>query len=110
MALLASCSDLSKSFSSRTLFSGISVSIAEGDRLGLIGANGSGKSTLLKILAGRVDPDGGEIHLRRNLRIGYMEQDAELPEDQTAQQIVDAAIAGERLDDAERAARISQAL
>ncbi len=110
MALLGSCTNISKSFSSRTLFSGISLSISEGDRIGLIGANGSGKSTLLKILAGRIDPDGGEIHLRRNLRIGYMEQEAELPEDQTAQQIVAAAIAGERLDDAERAARISQAL
>ena len=110
MALLGSCSNLSKSFSSRTLFSGISLTISEGDRIGLIGPNGSGKSTLLKILAGRETSDSGEISLRRNVRIGYMEQEAALPEDQTVQQVLAAAIAGERLDEAERAARISQSL
>ncbi len=110
MALLASCSNISKSFSSRTLFSGISLTISEGDRIGLIGPNGSGKSTLLKILAGLETTDSGEVSLRRNVRIGYMEQDAALPEDQTVHQIVAAAIAGQRLDDAERASRISQSL
>jgi ABC transport system ATP-binding/permease protein len=110
MALLGSCSNLSKSFSSRTLFSGISLTISERDRIGLIGPNGSGKSTLLKILAGRETSDSGEISLRRNLRIGYMEQEASLPEDQTVQQVLETAIAGERLDEAERGARISQSL
>jgi ATP-binding cassette subfamily F protein uup len=110
MALLASCSNLSKSFSSRTLFSGISFTISEGDRIGLIGPNGSGKSTLLKILAGRETSDSGEISLRRNLRIGYMEQEAALPEERTVQEILAATIAGERLDGAERASRISQSL
>jgi ATP-binding cassette subfamily F protein uup len=110
MAPLASCSNISKSFSARTLFSGISLTISEGDRIGLIGPNGSGKSTLLKILGGREAPDSGEISPRRNLRIGYMEQDAALAEDQTVREIVADAITGERLDDAQRAARISQAL
>src|SRR5215472_16691467 len=110
MALLASCSNLSKSFSSRTLFSGISLTISEGDRIGLIGPNGSGKSTLLKILAGRETTDSGEISLRRNLRIGYMEQEAALPEERTVQEILAATIAGERFDEAERASRISQSL
>ena len=100
MALPASCSNLSKSFSSRTLFSGISLTISEGDRIGLIGANGSGKSTLLKILAGREASDSGEISLRRNLRIGYMEQEAALPAERTVQEILGAAIANERLDEA----------
>ncbi len=110
MALLASCSNISKSFSSRTLFSGISLTISEGDRIGLIGSNGSGKTTLLKILAGRETANSGEISLRRNLRIGYMEQDAELPEDQTAQQIVANAVESQHFDAAERASRISQSL
>ena len=110
MAVLASCSNISKSFSSRTLFSGIALTISEGDRIGLIGPNGSGKSTLLKILASRETSDSGEIWLRRNLRIGYMEQDAELHEDQTAQRILEAALANERLDSAERASRVSQSL
>jgi ATP-binding cassette subfamily F protein uup len=110
MALLASCSELSKTFSSRTLFRGISLTISEGDRIGLIGPNGSGKSTLLKILAGRETSDSGEISLRRKLRIGYMEQDAALPPGLTAQEVVEAAIADEAIDEAERASRISQSL
>ena len=106
MALLASCTGLSKSFGARRLFSGISLGISEGERLGLIGANGSGKSTLLKILSGRIEPDSGTISLRRNTRIGYVAQDASFPDGQTAGGVIAEAIAGERLDDAERAARI----
>lgn len=110
MALLASCSNIAKSFSSRTLFSGISLTISEGDRLGLIGPNGSGKSTLLKILAGRETSDTGEISLRRKLRIGYMEQEPAPPEARSVRQIVASTIAGERIEEGERAARIGQAL
>jgi ATP-binding cassette subfamily F protein uup len=110
MALLASCTGLSKSFGARVLFENISLGISEGERLGLIGANGSGKSTLLKILAGKMEPDAGSISLRRNTRIGYVPQDAVFPSDQTAYEVVAEAVAGEHLDELERAARINQTL
>src|SRR5579872_2583779 len=110
MGLLASCTGLSKTYGSRRLFSGISIGISEGERLGLIGANGSGKSTLLKILAGRIEPDEGSISLRRNTRIGYVAQDATFPAGQTAGEVIAEAIAGEHLDDAARAARINLTL
>ncbi len=55
--------DISKVLSFKTLFEGVSLNIAAGDRLGIIGPNGSGKSTLLKMLAGLIEPDGGEILL-----------------------------------------------
>jgi ATP-binding cassette subfamily F protein uup len=110
MALLASCSGLSKSFGSRLLFESISLGISEGERLGLIGPNGAGKSTLLKILAGQLDSDSGSISMRRNTRIGYVPQQAEFPDGQTVHEIVAAAIRDERLDDLERAARINQTL
>ena len=74
MALLESCTSLSKSFGARALFENISLGISEGERLGLIGANGSGKSTLLKILSGRLEPDSGSVSMRRNIRIGYVPQ------------------------------------
>ncbi len=110
MALLESCTGLSKSFGSRVLFSGIALGISEGERLGLIGPNGAGKTTLLKILAGRLDADEGSVSLRRNTRVGYVPQQIELPPGKTAAEIVTDAIAGERLQDAEGASRISLAL
>jgi ATP-binding cassette subfamily F protein uup len=110
MALLASCSALSKTYGSRTLFEKISLGISEGERLGLIGPNGSGKSTLLKILSGRLEPDSGSVSLRRNTRIGYVPQESEFPEGQTAAEVIAQAIADERLDELERAARINLTL
>ena len=75
MATLLTARDLSKTYATHTLFTGVSMSLSDGDRLGLIGPNGSGKSTLLKILAGSVDPDEGEITRRKQLQIAYVTQD-----------------------------------
>jgi ATP-binding cassette subfamily F protein uup len=110
MPLLLSCSSISKSFGARQLFERISLGISEGERLGLIGPNGSGKSTLLQILSGRLEPDSGTVSMRRNTRVGYVPQQVVFTGGQTAAEIVTAAIADERLDDLERAARINQAL
>jgi ABC transport system ATP-binding/permease protein len=110
MALIESCTGLSKSFGSRLLFENIALGISEGERLGLIGPNGAGKSTLLKILAGKLDTDSGSISMRRNTRVGYVAQDAVFPKDQTAAEVIAEAIAGEHLDEMERAARINQTL
>jgi len=66
--------NLTKTFVSRRLFSGISLSVEEGERLALIGPNGSGKSTLLKILAQIDDADEGDITRRKNLRVAYVAQ------------------------------------
>ena len=76
MALLLNGRELKKSFGARPLFEGISLTISDGDRLGLIGPNGTGKSTLLQILAGRVDTDKGEVALRRLARMTYVQQES----------------------------------
>ena len=70
-------SDISKTYSERTLFSGLTLSVAAGDRVALIGANGSGKTTLLDILAGEIDPDSGDVNRQRNVTIGYLTQEPE---------------------------------
>lgn len=66
--------NLSKSFGELVLFENINMSIAEGQRVGLIAKNGTGKSTLLSIINGNEGYDGGEIIFRRDLRVGYLEQ------------------------------------
>ena len=68
-------SNISKAYSERTLFSGLNLSTAAGDRIALIGANGSGKTTLLDILAGESLPDDGSISGRRNTTVGYLKQE-----------------------------------
>jgi ATP-binding cassette subfamily F protein uup len=109
MALLGSCTGLTKSYGSRLLFENIALGISEGERLGLIGRNGAGKSTLLRILAGQLEPDGGSVSFRRNTRVGYVPQEAEFPESHTVHEVIAAAISGEHLDELARA-RIGQTL
>ena len=74
MANLLSARTISKSFSTRHLFQGVTLHLEEGERLGIIGPNGAGKSTLLKILAGMETTDDGEITKKRGLRLWYVPQ------------------------------------
>ena len=68
-------SDISKVYSSRTLFSGLTLSVAAGDRIALVGPNGSGKTTLMDILAGETTPETGSISRQRNVTMGYLKQE-----------------------------------
>lgn len=70
---------LSKAYSEKPLFSGINISLGEGQKMALIAANGSGKTTLMRILAGKEVPDEGKVSFRNDLRIGYLEQDPCFP-------------------------------
>nr|WP_211193823.1 ABC-F family ATP-binding cassette domain-containing protein [Pyxidicoccus fallax] len=71
------------SFGSRTVFQGLTFTIEEGERVGLVGVNGSGKSSLMKILAGAARADTGELQLRRGARVTYLPQEPEFPEGAT---------------------------
>ena len=105
MPLLLSCQSLSKSFGAHPLFEDISLSISDGDRLGLIGPNGSGKSTLLRILAGSETPDAGSIAVRKMAKLGYVPQDVQFPTELSVLQIMQQAAPSE-----DGAARIPAAL
>src|SRR5438270_3419359 len=78
MAVLVDVAGVSVSRSDRVLFSGLSVTISDGDRLGVVGINGTGKSTLLRVIAGTAEPESGEIRRGRGVRTGLLDQDAPL--------------------------------
>lgn len=75
--------NLTKSFGDLVLFENISFGLEERQRVGLIAPNGSGKSTLLAILSGKEGYDEGKISFRRDLQVGYLEQDPRYPEELT---------------------------
>ncbi|MEZ6319374.1 MAG: ABC-F family ATP-binding cassette domain-containing protein [Phycisphaerales bacterium] len=75
--MLITARDITRTHALATLFAGVSVSIAPGERVGLIGPNGAGKSTLLKILAGLITPDEGEVVRAKGVQAAYIPQDDE---------------------------------
>ncbi|MBN1370000.1 MAG: ABC-F family ATP-binding cassette domain-containing protein [Dehalococcoidaceae bacterium] len=76
---MLSITNISKSFGSRELFGGLSLTVGANDRFAIIGANGSGKTTLFEIIAGNITPDEGTLTLRRGSTVGYLCQDARAP-------------------------------
>lgn len=67
--------NISLAFGGPPLFEDISLRIAKGERICLLGRNGTGKSTLLKMIAGELAPDDGVIDRRQGLRVARLEQD-----------------------------------
>jgi len=67
--------NLAKAFGSTQVLKSVDLALTPGMRLGLLGPNGSGKTTLLRLLAGTLEPDGGEIERAEDLQIVYFEQD-----------------------------------
>jgi ATP-binding cassette subfamily F protein 3 len=68
--------NLSKSYGGQTILDGVSWSMTDDARVGLVGLNGAGKSTLLKMIAEVVAPDSGRISRPQRTRVGYLAQDA----------------------------------
>ncbi|WP_179007672.1 ABC-F family ATP-binding cassette domain-containing protein [Winogradskyella forsetii] len=72
---MLSVSNLSVQFGKRVLFDEVSTTFNNGNCYGIIGANGAGKSTFLKIIAGKMDPTSGSVHLEPGKRMSVLEQD-----------------------------------
>jgi ATP-binding cassette subfamily F protein uup len=88
MAHLLGAERLHLEFPTRTVFDEVTLGIDEGDRIGVVGRNGDGKSTLLKLLAGRLEPDGGRVTVRRGIRIGMLDQADTVDQDATVAEAV----------------------
>jgi ABC transport system ATP-binding/permease protein len=67
--------DVSKAFGNQVILDHFSFLVKPGDRIGIVGQNGSGKSTLLNLLAGRIEPDAGEIETGQTVKIAYYTQE-----------------------------------
>ncbi|WP_242341360.1 MULTISPECIES: ABC-F family ATP-binding cassette domain-containing protein [Anaeromyxobacter] len=78
MTLLHAAS-LRLAFGSRTVFDGLTLTLEEGERVGLVGVNGSGKSSLMRMLARAAEPDAGEVQLRRGALVTYLPQEPTFP-------------------------------
>ena len=74
---------ISKIYGDKVIFEDASFGLQEGDKIGIIGINGTGKSTLLKMAAGLENPDTGQITRQNGLKLAYLPQDPEFPEDAT---------------------------
>lgn len=81
--IVLSCKNISKSYGIDEILKDVTVSVNEGDKVGIIGANGEGKSTLFKILSKQIPYDDGEVFIDKNKTLGYLSQHLDLEFDNT---------------------------
>lgn len=74
---------ISKIYGEKVIFEDASFGVQEGNKVGIIGINGTGKSTLLKMLAGEEVPETGQIIMQNNVRLAYLPQNPQFPENAT---------------------------
>jgi ATP-binding cassette subfamily F protein 3 len=73
---MVTLSEVGKAYAGKTLFSGVTLQLLRGDRIGLVGPNGAGKSTLFSLMLRTVEPDEGQLFLERNVRVGHLPQES----------------------------------
>ena len=81
--VLLTLQNVTKAFGLNVILNDVSLTLKEGQRLGLVGVNGSGKSTLMKIIAGDMQQDSGDISLIRGTQVGFLTQQADITSDLT---------------------------
>nr|WP_320192371.1 ABC-F family ATP-binding cassette domain-containing protein [uncultured Desulfobacter sp.] len=110
MTVLVSVKELCKAYGDDTLFTGLTVDVKPGEKLGLIGMNGSGKSTLLKIICGLSAPDEGEVGVQPGLSLVYLAQEDKFDTDLSIEQVLFNSLATLDLQEKERHRRVNRAL
>ncbi|MBI3192020.1 MAG: ABC-F family ATP-binding cassette domain-containing protein, partial [Pedosphaera parvula] len=78
---------ITKAFGGRTLFADVSLSLIQGDRIGVVGPNGAGKSTLFKLVLAEEAPDAGTITLNRGVQVGFLPQESAPVNDETVLEV-----------------------
>ena len=108
MPPILNAQSVTKQFGATPLFRDISLTVEDGDRIGLIGPNGAGKSTLLAVLAGQVEPDSGELAVRKRARAAYVPQDSRFAPGLSIRQVLERALAAAHVNEAEREGRLRE--
>lgn len=75
-------------FPTKVVFKSVNIGLDEGDRIGIVGRNGDGKSTLMRLLAGRIEPDGGRVTVRGGVTVGMLDQADALDPERTVSDVV----------------------
>ena len=79
---------LTHGFGDRAIFDDVSFRLLKGEHIGLVGANGEGKSTFMNIIIGKLMPDAGKIEWAKNVKVGYLDQHAELKQGMTIRDVL----------------------
>ena len=108
MPPILNAQSVTKQFGAKPLFLNVSLTVEDGDRIGLIGPNGAGKSTLLALLAGQVEPDSGELAVRKRARAAYVPQDSRFDAGLTIRQELENALAAAQVNESEREGRLRE--
>jgi ATP-binding cassette subfamily F protein uup len=108
MPPILNAQSVTKQFGAEPLFRDISLTVDDGDRIGLIGPNGAGKSTLLALLAGQVEPDSGELTVRKRARAAYVPQDSRFEPGLTIRQVLERVLTAAHGDETEREGRLRE--
>ncbi|KEI10430.1 heme ABC transporter ATP-binding protein [Clostridium sp. K25] len=80
--------NMSHGFGDRAIFDDVSFRLLKGEHIGLIGANGEGKSTFMNIITGNLMPDEGKIQWSNRVKVGYMDQHANLQKGKTIRDVL----------------------
>jgi ABC transport system ATP-binding/permease protein len=108
MPPILNAQSVTKQFGATPLFRDISLTVEDGDRIGLIGPNGAGKSTLLALLAGQVEPDTGELAVRKRARASYVPQDSRFDAGLTIRNVLERALTSGHVNENEREGRLRE--
>ncbi len=91
--ILISAQGLGRQYTGDPVFMDLAFEVRAGDRIGLVGPNGAGKTTLMQILAGRDQPDYGELFVRPGIRVSLLRQEPDFPPGQTLLEVVKSGLA-----------------
>src|ERR1700761_4790837 len=108
MPPILNAQSVTKQFGAKPLFKDISFTVDDGARIGLIGPNGAGKSTLLAILAGAMEPDSGDLAVRKRARAAYVPQDSRFATGLTIRQVLETALGAAHVPENEREGRMRE--